>query len=161
MSEPGGLLLSASAGCMQPAWLLYLEMLQNSLRGGYMSISGSGSIQTAQCIRCRAVWHHLCTCQLSLEPPGAYSGLQCSPEQTCLLQLWMICGNLEPQVQRMEQQINTVGPRKLAKIQALVDGAQAKLEAMAQDRETTVSHPSVAVQCRGSRTPLRPTAAWV
>ena len=72
-----------------------------------------------------------------------------------------MCNSLEPQVHRMEQQINTLGPRKLAKIQALVDGAQAKLDAMAQEQETTVSHPSVAVQCRRSRTPLRPTAAWM
>ena len=78
-----------------------------------------------------------------------------------MLQLWMICGNLEPQVHRMEQQINTLGPRKLAKIQALVDGAQAKLDAMAQEQDTTVSHTSVAVQCRVPRTPLPPTVAWV
>ena len=65
----------------------------------------------------------------------------------------MICNNLEPQVHRMEQQINTLGPRKLAKIQALVDGAQAKLDAMTQEQENTVSHPSAAVQGRDPQQP--------
>ena len=130
-------------------------MLQHGLRGGRTSPLGSGSLQTAQCIRCRPVCLALSLHLSALVSPG--HGLL----KVAVLQLWMICGNLEPQVQRMEQQINVLGPRKLAKIQALVDGAHAKLDAMAQERETTVSHPSVAVQCRRSRIPLQPTAAWV